>query len=293
MTLPTFAIITPSYTPDFERCAFLCESIREFVSPEVRHYIVVDANDYALFSSLADKNTQITVKEDLLPRWLQKIPFSRKNIWFNWRGFPVRGWLIQQIIKIAQAAAISEEVAVFVDSDVAFVRPVDFHSLLQGELVRFHDEPEGNFASMTDHVKWHQEACKLLGIPPTPMPAPDYIADIITWRRDNAVRLCQQLESVSGKHWISAIIQAWHFSEYVLYGTFVDRVLGEDSGHYPDASKILYEYFEAKALTPVQLQKFVENISPEHVAVMISAKAGMEVDAYRHALKSIATSISR
>jgi Family of unknown function (DUF6492) len=59
-----FGIITPSYAPDFERCRLLCQSIEQFVSPPVHHYIVVDQADWALFQSLAGANTSILTKEE-------------------------------------------------------------------------------------------------------------------------------------------------------------------------------------------------------------------------------------
>ncbi|NJO42277.1 MAG: hypothetical protein HC769_12360 [Cyanobacteria bacterium CRU_2_1] len=278
----TFGIITPSYAPDFERCQLLCESIEAFVSP-VNHYIIVDKVDLLLFRSLQRTNTTIITKEELLPWWIRQIPFV-KNSWLSLKTIPIRGWLLQQIIKIAMAQSIDEDIAVFVDSDVIFVRPFNFQALVQDDRVRLYHEPDGNFESMKSHLKWHHTASSLLSLPPTPMPAPDYIDHVITWKRENVVKLCQQIEILSGQSWIKSLSNAWHISEYILYGTFVDRILSNESGHYQDAQKLCHDYWGTKPMTDEQLCNFVSAIHPDHIAVMISAKAGMPVEQYRSLL---------
>jgi Family of unknown function (DUF6492) len=284
-----FGIITPSYAPDFERCRLLCQSIEQFVSPPVHHYIVVDRADWSLFQPLAGANTSILTKEEVLPWWIVRMP---GNLWFSLKSLPIRGWLLQQIVKIAVARTIAEEVAVFVDSDVAFVRPFDFQSLVQGDIpgalrdrVRLYHEPAGNFADMLLHVTWHHQACKLLGLPPTPLPAPDYIDHVITWRRENVVQMCQHLERLSGRGWIETLCRSWHLSEYILYGTFTDQVMGSRSGHYREAHKLCHDYWRSEPMSQSELQQFMAGIQPEHVAVMISAKSGMTVDQYQDCLR--------
>lgn len=281
-----FGIITPSYAPDFERCQLLCRSIEQFISPSVTHYIIVDQRDLPLFNQLKGPTTEIITKESILPWWIKNFPFV-KNGWLSLKTLPIRGWLLQQIVKIAVAQLINEDVAVFVDSDVVIVRPFNFQSLIRNGQVRLYDEPNGNFAHMKMHVKWHQSTSNLLGLPPIKMPAPDYIDHIITWRRDNVLKLCQHLESVSGRGWIETLGSSWHLSEYILYGTFIDHVLKDQSGHYCDAQKLCHDYWSPQPMSDKQLQNFMVAIQPEHVAVMISAKAGMSTQEYQNLLKFI------
>ena len=52
-----FAIITPSYPPDLERCALLVESL-DRCCPGAKHYLIVDRRDISLFRRLASSRTE-------------------------------------------------------------------------------------------------------------------------------------------------------------------------------------------------------------------------------------------
>lgn len=287
----TIVIVTPSFKPDFERCQLLCQSIEQFVSPPVNHVLVVDRRDLLLFRQLENSYTEVVTVEELLPWWISRLPFVKKA-WVSLRTPPIRNWLLQQIIKIQMARQMSGDVAVYIDSDVTFVRPFDFQHLVQGQLVRLYDEPGGNPESMADlgmpHMLWHQESSRLLGLPATPMPAPDYVGNLITWRKDNVYKMCDRIEEVSGTDWVQTLGKQWHLSEYTLYGTFVDRILGEDCGHYRELNKICHDYFTPTPLSNAELRQFLSKIHPDQVAVMIASKAGMPVSEYKHLLLPLA-----
>jgi len=70
---PSFAIITPSYAPDFERCKLLVESVYKFVDPPVNHYIIVDREDLNLFKTLANQRVTLLTKEDIFPFWISQV----------------------------------------------------------------------------------------------------------------------------------------------------------------------------------------------------------------------------
>jgi hypothetical protein len=62
----TYAIITPSYVKDFERCKLLVESKRKFLKDNVVQYIVIDKSDIKLFTkytALVDYKTTFSFKE--------------------------------------------------------------------------------------------------------------------------------------------------------------------------------------------------------------------------------------
>lgn len=277
----TVAIITPSFAPDFNRCKLLHETIQRFAPPSVKHYVIVDRIDYSLFSQLKSSSTEICVVEDLLPWWIRKTPF-RSPFWINVKGWPIRNWLLQQIIKIKFAQSMPEDIGIFVDSDVAFIRPFEVETFFCRGAVRMYCELGGNFNWMsTGHVKWHQTASRLLGLEPTPMPAPDYIGNLITWRKSNVVQMCDRIEQVNGQSWLQCITSNWNLSEYILYGTFVNRVIPNSSGHFLDANKLTLNYWEDQPMQPQELERFLQNLRPEHLAVMISAKARMDPTFYR------------
>jgi Family of unknown function (DUF6492) len=278
-----FAIITPSYAPDFKRCQLLSWSIKEFVSPSVNHYIIVDRRDLRLFSQLEGPNTKILTVESLLPWWIQRIPFS-KNGWLSLKSLPIRNWIIQQIVKISAAQYIDTDVLIFVDSDTTFVRPFNLQSLIKDGKVRLFKEAPYDIET---NLKGHKTANDILGIPNLNSPPSGYIGNIITWRRENVLKLYEKLESISGKSWIETLASSWHLSEYVLYGVFVDQFLNQESGHYHDAEKISYEYWLHETMSDEQLENFFAEIPSQHVAVMISSKAGISVERYQSLLKRV------
>ena len=126
---PTAAVVTASYAPDFERCRLLCETLDRHVSGVARHYILVEHRDVALFRQLENSRRTVVDERDLLPRWLHAFddPLSlfRRRIWLSLKTMPLRGWHVQQLRRIAIAAHAQEDVLIFCDSDVAFLKPFD------------------------------------------------------------------------------------------------------------------------------------------------------------------------
>lgn len=283
----TFAFITPSYAPDFQRCKLLCWSIKKFVTFPVKHYIVVDRRDLKLFRELEDADTIVLTKEDIFPRWIVRIPmpsFFKKNLWFNFRGYKtgnwlLRGWLVQQIIKLAAAQYAQEDVLVFVDSDVAFIDPFDGSTLWDGEKVRlFRVE---HLKDMDDKVgrRWRQTAKHLLALPEKDSYYDFYVSQIVTWKRDNLVQMYRHIEKNFQRNWLEVITEAKDLSEYMLYGLFVNYALGEKSGHFDNhLEKICWCYWHEVPLPPAELKAFFQEAkSTGHPAVMVSAKSKTEI----------------
>jgi hypothetical protein len=271
------AIVTISYAPDFERCALLARSVKEFVDPSIKHYIAVDRRDLALFRQLAGPRTDILAVESVMPWWVFRMPLA-KRWWLSLKTKPVRNWILQQGVKLSMPRHLQEDVLMFVDSDVAFVRPFDDESFIRGDQVRLFRLPgEGK---IVEQYPWHQTAARLLGLPPTDYFGARYIGNIVSWRRDNALKMYEHIERTTGRNWLESVVSQWHLSEYILYGVFVDHVLKEQSGHWADVSNICHEYWDDRPLSREALQEFFATMQPEHVAVMISAKARMGLRDY-------------
>src|SRR6516165_9214995 len=117
------AVITKSFAPDFELCTALNHSVLDNAPSTVQHHIIVPRSDLKLFGRLAGPRTHIRCEADLLPRTFVPMPFS--NIMVNLaRPFPpVRGWILQQVIKLAAIAASQDDAVLIVDSDAEFIRP--------------------------------------------------------------------------------------------------------------------------------------------------------------------------
>ena len=98
----------------------------------------------------------------------------------------------------------------------------DSEDILQEGQLRLHRVP----GAMNDgvHLAWHHRAGKLLGLP-REYHGSDYVGQLITWRRSNLAALQQHIEDTTGKPWVRAVSRSLRFSEYILYGSFVEHVL--------------------------------------------------------------------
>jgi hypothetical protein len=275
----SFGLITPSYAPDFQRCQLLSWSIAQQLQPPFTHYIVVDQRDKALFDPLANAHTRILTVESIVPHWIWREPIWRK-VWLSAKTLPIRNWILQQIVKLIVAQQMAEDVAVFVDSDVTFVRPFDLNQLARSTQVRLYRDDVGNDVQRDLHRQWHETAARLLGLPLENWLIPDYIGNLITWRKENVVQLCAQLEKVSGRSWIETLAREWHWSEYILYGMYVDVMLGDRAEVYPIGHNLCHDYWFPKLMDDGELQRWIAQLESDQVAVMISAKSGIPVERY-------------
>ncbi|WP_332694033.1 DUF6492 family protein [Bosea sp. (in: a-proteobacteria)] len=289
MTGFSTAIATPSYSGDFERCRLLCASIDRFVSGHAMHYLLVEDRDLALFKPLAGPRRQVIPETALLPRWLSSWPdplsFGRRRVWTGpgalARGVPpLRGWHAQQLRKLAFPLKSHEDVVLFADSDMIFLRPFEVASLAAAGGVRLYRKPEGITGEMTRHRDWCELASRLLGLPEPTFPSADYINNLVSWRRDNIVAMMARIEQNTGRDWVSAIAANRQFSEYMIYGYFVERVRGlAEAGHWPDAHELCKVYWFDEDVTDLAgLRSFEEVLEPGQVAVGVQSFTDVPLD---------------
>ncbi len=279
-----FCIMTPSYAPDFHRCKVLAWSVQAFISPLVKHYIVVPESDVSLFKQIEQPNVEIITVKSILPGWIKRISWLN-GWWFSSKHVLIRGWIIQQIIKLATAEYLTEDVFVIVDSDIAFIRPFDLQNFICDDKVRLFKVPADTSVQSKIGNKWHRTAHDLLGLDNLTLTVPGYIAPIITWRRDNLLKLYEYIEKKTGKKWIEAICDGWNLSEYIIYGVFIEKVLKETSGHYNNAKRLSHEYWSTEPMTDEELHQFFVDNLDEDIAVMISAKANISIQQYEKLIK--------
>lgn len=283
----TWAIITPSYAPDLERCKILCRSIDLCIKDDFEHILIVDRRDFQAFSPLISKRRRILIVEDLLPWWIRSVPITRR-CWLNLRGKPIRNWVLQQILKIHAAATTNKDAILFLDSDVTFVRPFSLHHLEQNGKIALARVP------FTDqqHSRWLENAGKMLG---TSKVSDDvnYIGNFVSWRSDVARQLVDHLGQVRNRHWINQFASHWHISEYMVYGTFVEQVLGlEKARHFPTATPLVHLSWGHSLTTPQGIDAFFGAIAQENVAIMIHSKDNISPGLYLHHLQALWDQVS-
>jgi hypothetical protein len=274
-----YALITPSYAPDFQRCRVLTESVRRHAAEGIDHYIIVDRCDEHLFASLRGPRTHLVVTQDILPWWLYQIPFFPKW-WLNLKGMPGRGWIIQQIIKLSVDVITSADVCILLDSDVFLVKPFDPRAAERdGKVPMFREILP---AEHRHNTMWHEAAGRLLGLPLEQSYRTSYVTSPVTWLRANVIKLHHHIERTTGRGWIESLCSLKTMSEYVLYGVFCERVLREEAGHYLDDTISTLNYWDTKQLDDRALCALRNRLRPEHMGVMISGKSNTEAQSIRN-----------
>ena len=281
------AIVTSSYAGDIERFALLCETMDHFVSGHTRHLVLVASKDVALFKHFAGPKREIIDEADLLPFWLRRFSDSlakfKRDIWLSPVTWPMRGWHVQQLRRMAIAQHISEDGYLSCDSDVAFVAPYDVGSNWKNGLLRLYRldnalEQSGH----AEHRIWSANAAKRLGLGST-ISHHDYISTLIQWNTSTVRSMLDHIEKMSGRHWVASIGADRSFSECMIYGRYADEVLKGD-GLYHDPNPSCRVYWNGPALDKAGLNNFIATRKPDQIAIGLQSFVGTPVGDIRSAL---------
>lgn len=267
-------VITPSYAPDAERFADLHRSVLEHTSEQTVHHVIVPPADKAAFGSHAGSRCKVWTYSELLPRRYISIP--RAGVWLNtmhpWP--PVRGWILQQVVKIAVAAVAEANAVLLVDSDVVLVSRTRAEMFDIDGRVGLHRAEHAVHAGMVRHVKWHAVARRLLGLPAAPAPPlHDYVSPFSVWDPTIVRALQGRISDVTGRNWMDAFTSELHVSEYILYGVFVDEVLGVTNSRPPSKTTFCHNYWDTTPLDHGGALAFADRFEPRALAMMVSAKS--------------------
>jgi hypothetical protein len=266
-------VVTPTYAPDLELFGDLHRSVQSCFPPDVRHVAVVDETDLPLFRRFEGPRCLVVGVRDVLPRSVRPLPAV--DLWVNLRRPvpPLRGWIIQQLVKLAIAEQLSERVIVLADSDIVFVRPVTVATVAPHGRVRMYRKDGGVGPSLPRHLRWHAAARGLLGLPPTPAPPlPDYVSSLNCWDRDLARRALRRIEEVTGGRWVDAVGRELHVSEWTLYGLFADEA--EHAAHVAlTGDSLCHAYWDTVPLTADAATEVLSSVPAHALAYMIGAKS--------------------
>jgi hypothetical protein len=276
----SFALVTPTYLPDKERCELLAESL-DRVAPDVPHYLIVDRRDMAAFSHLRRGGRQLIESEALVGKWMWRMP-GRKGFWLSLKAPPVRGWIIQQILKIAALEIIPERTLVFSDSDTVFFRPFSRDDLLVDGKVGLLDVDFVN----DDIRRWTASARRLLGLADRDQDYHGHVGNMICWNREIVQAMQQRIEASSGMNWQVALARTASFSEYMIYGVFVREVLGyQAAGHAPSGVPLVKPSWNVALGSDAAIDAFFAEFDRRTVAVMIHSKDEADLTRVRAHLK--------
>lgn len=295
------ALITPSFSRDYPLCADLCRSIDTYMTDDMEHILIVPAADRALFAPLAGPNRRIMADEEVLPTRLTKLPLPTRigipGLWhkrlrplYMTPSFTVtRGWVIQQVIKMSAHRVTDAEGTVFLDSDIAFVRPFSAETFLIDGKLRFLYEPDCIYENVAQYQGWQDVACDLLGIDRFPFAHDNYIGAGICWRADRLAEVRARIEEVGGRPFHETLLRQSSFAEYVIYGIYCRHVLKGETGHTETTKSFCLGDWVYDTATPEGYDAFLHGLTGDHVAVLIQSTSEWPMERRRAAMAAIRT----
>lgn len=283
--------VTVSYNKDVERFSLLRESIRHFYSGTARHIVIVPRRDIELFIKIVryDQDVEILAQEDYVaeyfyPRkWysvLQKI--MPGAMWRFKKYAGVRGWILQQPIKLSISQIISDGIAVILDSDVVFLHPFcdkDFGLVPHENRVLLRIEQEM-------HRKQMEVACNLLRLPYrrkgyhyTTMPMIMY--------SDWIAMLQQHIQSIHNKDWQKVLYETGAIHEDCVYGVFVEEILEPSNlnicNHH--LSYMVWDDYSFNRFISGEWESMRPNPNIEPICAVIQSNLDVSVSEYRNVIE--------
>jgi len=279
------ALLTPTYGRDLEICTLLCESVDRHVTSFSRHYLLVPDCDLPLFAPLASERRIIIPASSFLPDWLRPLPRmiqrKRRQFWWSLRAKPVNGWHVQQILKIAATIALPYERFCILDSDIVFFRDFDLSRFQYPNTIPLLKMVDAVTADQPRHSRWLETSHQLIGLPTPPFPAPDFIGHIIFWDKQTTRALAERIEAVSGMSWIEALCRTREFSEYLLYGFFVENDESAALRHSDVPKTPCVSYWDDPTLSKDELTRLLLRANRDDVAFSIASFSGTPVTTIR------------
>lgn len=283
----TFAVVTPSYRNDWSLFLGLHDSVLHHTPEPAIHYVIVPNADVKLFSQLTGPRCVVIPEESLYPshyrqlpgvnqllHLLPRVPASARIAAINLRRpfHPVRGWVMQQALKMEVCRQIDADVLLLLDSDVLLVRDVTDRTLRREGHARLYRLPAAVDTHLPQHMQWHVASRMLLGLPRPEFPVPDYVSSFSIWDPYVLRALLARIEEITGSPWMDAVTAQSTFSEWTIYGIFAEELMPDAAGASMDSS-LCHSYWDPVPLTEQKAADFVSKIEPDHVAILIQSKS--------------------
>ena len=270
------AFVTPSFPSDLGRCELLVES-RETLASNFIHYLLIDEPHIPAFKHLESKTTKIIPSRELLGKYLRRIPGNNGH-WIGLLTPPVRGWMTQQLRKLAICNHVSEDIVVCIDSDTAFIRPFSIDNITENGKIGLLDV---NYRDASID-KWTRVAESLLGLPKNSVPVRNHVAHLVPGVRRHVVDMLDHIQKTQNKPWQIALARRLTFSEYTLYGAYIRGNVGyENSMHVPSSEPLVRQPWSHDFSSQQSIRDYICEPNVGNIAVMIHSKFGISADALR------------
>lgn len=280
------ALLTASYAKDIERFSLLSESIDTWLTGYTTHYVLVNDEDVPLFARFASDKRVIVPASRYLPKWLFALPpalqfISKRRVWLSLLSSPVNGWHIQQILKIAGVLNAPEQRVCILDSDNLFFREFDVGAYAGGEKTPLFVTRGDIDADHPFHVLWLRTIDQMLGIRQRKFPADDYVGNALVWDRDTVRAMTAAIKSATGLNWALALCRKKKFSEYLLYGNFVENSPEHLARHRITEDSIAVSHWDDTRLDREAIEAMMRAASPDQVALCIQSYSSTSIDDIR------------
>jgi Family of unknown function (DUF6492) len=287
------ALLTPTYGRDLELCTLLCETVDRHVGSFSKHYLLVPDCDLSLFSHFESEHRSVLPSSMFLPGWLKPLPSiiqrKRRQYWWSFRTKPVSGWHVQQYLKIAATISLPHQRYCILDSDVVFFRDFDLARFEYPNSIPLLNMPNEVTSGQIRHSRWVETSHRLLGLTTPPLPASDFIGHIIFWDRQTTHAMTQRIEAVTGLDWVEALSRTREFSEYMLYGYFVQNDPGFSAGHMQCSRTPCVSYWDQPKLSKDELNQLLCRADKDDVAFSVASFSGTPVQTIREAIEESET----
>jgi hypothetical protein len=283
------ALLTPTYGRDLELCTLLCESVDRHVSSFSKHYLLVPDCDLPLFAHFESAHRTVLPASMFLPNWLRPLPRiiqrKRRQYWWSFRAKPVSGWHVQQLIKIAATMSLPHERFCILDSDIVLFRDFDLARFEYPNSIPLLEMPDEVTPKQIRHARWVETSHRLLGLPARALPASDFIGHVIFWDQQTARAMAAKIETVTRLHWVEALCRTREFSEYMLYGYFVQNEARFAHLHTIVPRTPCVSYWDPPTLSKSELNQLLCGADKDDVAFSVASFSNTPVQTIRDAIE--------
>lgn len=260
---------------DAELFSLLARSMDAVGGEDVPHRVIVPGRDLPVFRRFARPGRDIIAQEDVLPLRLFRVPAMkylaplsasfRRPIYLDSRLRMVRGWILQQLLKIEMSRTATEDMVLHVDSDVFFFRRFGMADGFVDGLPRYF-RAVGKTAN-PDHSAWLAAAGRILGIGVAEPHLAHYVENCVPWVPGVVQAMTTRIEATHGRPWPEVLVGEATISEYYLYGVFVDLLRGTGGLAEVDNSLCL-SFWSDGAIVP---ETHFAKARPDHVAMAVQS----------------------
>jgi hypothetical protein len=227
----TLDAVLPLTLSDAERAQILFRSLERFFEPLGTCFVVAPAAELdALRAHVPGGRYELLPEDELVPE-LRRHQARGRLLARLWLGMPAHGWHVQQLVKLAAADLVASDAYLTLDADVICARPTGYDDLVGagGRAVAQLTPPH--------HPEWNDTAAELLGLPRS---GRQHGVTPAVLARAGVQALAQHLEDRSGEPWRRHLLRRLPWTEYSLYGTFLEGAGRWEELHLDGGEEALY-----------------------------------------------------